>query len=347
MMGPVNGGIFLNVLPVISEETQDFLRAIKNPALSSGLPEPDNVAGWSRLQELVERNALPQSDLLVERFAPAIAGISLGGVPVLDIRPRNWKEKNKIAIYTHGGGFTLYSAASTLGRAALFADDTALRVLSVDYTLAPVATFEEISTQVVTAVRALLHEGYRLQDTLMFGDSSGGGLTVAVILKLRDLGLGLPAAAVLVSPGIDLTPADDASHPAGAAVLSSRRERAVWRAAGTAPFVEGKVPTPSIYADFSSGFPPTLIQGGTKEALLDGFVRLYHALDLTGVQVRLDLYEGMTHNFQFRQPDAPEAQMAWRKIRDFVRLHFTPEKRHSAYGRPGRIESAKPVKKSG
>ena len=60
----------------------------------------------------------------MERLSPAIAGFSIGGVPVLDVRPRYWKQKKKVAIYMHDGGFMLYSAASTLGRAALFADDT-------------------------------------------------------------------------------------------------------------------------------------------------------------------------------------------------------------------------------
>src|SRR5215813_15276590 len=174
MATSANGGTFVNILHAISEEIPDFLWDQKGPALARRLPDPDDLRGWSKLQELVERLALPQSDLLVERFAPAFAGFSLGGVPVLDVRPRNWKEKNKVAIYTHGGGFTLYSAASTLGRAALFSDDTALRVISVDYTLAPLATFEEINNEVVTVVRTVLNEGYKMQDILMLGDDSGG-----------------------------------------------------------------------------------------------------------------------------------------------------------------------------
>jgi acetyl esterase/lipase len=77
-----------------------------------------------------------------------------------------------------------------------------------------------------------------------------------------------------------------------------------------------------VYADFSKGFPPTLIQGGLKETLLSGFVRLYQALDAAGIAVKLDLYEGMIHNFQDRIPDAPESILARQKMRAFLHQHL-------------------------
>ena len=333
MATSANGGTFVNILHAISEEIPDFLWDQKGPALARRLPDPDDLRGWSKLQELVERLALPQSDLLVERFAPAFAGFSLGGVPVLDVRPRNWKEKNKVAIYTHGGGFTLYSAASTLGRAALFADDTGLRVISVDYTLAPSVTFEEIRNQVVIVFRALMNEGYHPEDTVMFGDSSGGALVVAVILELRNLAVGLPAAAVLISPCIDLLPAKNAKDKEESDP-SAPGEKPISRTAAdayakTAPGVRAT----SIYADFSKGFSPTLIQGSTKEVLLSQFFRLYHALDLAGVRVKLDLYKGILPGFQFRNPDGLESKTARRKIRDFVRLRTTQSTLHDRTAR--------------
>jgi epsilon-lactone hydrolase len=77
-----------------------------------------------------------------------------------------------------------------------------------------------------------------------------------------------------------------------------------------------------VYADFSKGFSPTLIQGGTKEILLSGFIRLYQALDTAGHPVKLDLYEGRPHNFASRIPDAPESELARKKIQEFVRIHL-------------------------
>jgi acetyl esterase/lipase len=149
----------------------------------------------------------------------------------------------------------MYSATSTLGRAVIFTHATGLRVLSVDYTVAPLAKYNQMSDEVITVVSAILKDGQRLEDTAIYGDSSGGGLAAAVVLKIRDQGLGMPAAAV-------------------------------------------------------------------KETLLSGFVRLYQALDVAGVPVKLDLYEGMIHNFQDRIPDAPEAIVARQKMRAFLYQHL-------------------------
>ena len=77
-----------------------------------------------------------------------------------------------------------------------------------------------------------------------------------------------------------------------------------------------------VYANFSTGFPPTLIQGGTKEILLSDFVRPYQSLDTAGQTVKLDLYEGMPHCFQFSIPDSQEGKAALQKVAAFLSLHL-------------------------
>ena len=346
MAFPVGGAVFLNISHALSEETLDFLCNVND---SPGLPEPDDIVGWSRLQELVERYALPKSDQLVERLSPAIAGFSIGGVPVLDVRPRYWKEKKKVAIYMHDGGFMLYSAASTLGRAALFADDTSLRVMSVDYALAPASTFDEITNQIVTVVRTISTQGYKLEDILMLGEGSGCGLAVAAILKTRNLGLGLPAATVLISPCIDVSAADDSEYTAQSVISSSFTQSFVNEINTLKNFGRTwNTHSVPVYADFFKGFPSTLIQSSTEGPWLNDFFRLYHVLDVAGVQVRLDLYENMPQGFQFRNPDAPESRIARRKIHDFTRFWLTGEGRSELpnKGHRGKLEISRVTKKN-
>ncbi len=314
--------MFLNIPYALSEETVKFLCSLNAPSSSTGIPAPGDVLGWSKLQALVERHALPRSDRLVGCLAPAVAGFSLEDVPILDVRPRNWKHEQKVAIYTHGGGLTLYSAASTLSRAALFADDTALRVISVDYTLAPMATFEKITDQVVTAVQTVLSKGYRMGDIIMLGEDSGAGVVVASILKLRNLGLKLPAAALLISPCLDLSAGDDTDYPRRNRPDSYLFNHLASEADPGNAAKRWNVCMGSVYADFFQGFSPTLIQGSTQEIWLDKFLRLYHGLKASEVQVRLDLYEGVPHGFQFEVPDRTESQVARRKLREFARVRL-------------------------
>jgi acetyl esterase/lipase len=77
-----------------------------------------------------------------------------------------------------------------------------------------------------------------------------------------------------------------------------------------------------VYGDFKQGFPPTLIQGGTKEIFLSNFVRLYQALDQAGQTVKLDIYEGMPHVFVPTLPETVESQAAIAKVRDWVSEHL-------------------------
>jgi epsilon-lactone hydrolase len=243
---------------------------------------------------------------------------------MVDVRPREWKDNGRVLVYTHGGAHVMYSAASMLGRAVVAAHSTGLRVISIDYTLAPHAKYNQMSDEVVAAIQALLKQGQRPEDLAIYGDSSGGGLAAAVVLKMRDQGLGMPAAAVLVSAWLDVTPSGDTEttlHDADPNQLYEKHGK--HAAAAFADPRDQKDPCASpVYGDFSKGFPPTLIQGGLKETLLSGFVRLYQALDAAGVPVKLDLYEGMIHNFQDRIPDAPESILARKKMRDFLVQHL-------------------------
>jgi epsilon-lactone hydrolase len=315
---------FVHVPVTVSPEAQAFLATLKDPALIPRFPDPDDVAGWEKLQAFAEADGRAKSEPLLKRYDPTVEGKELGGIPVLDVRPKGWKDNGKAIVYTHGGAHTMYSATSMLGRAAVAAHETKLRLISVDYTLAPHAKYNEMSDQVITAIQAILKEGLRLEDLAIYGDSSGGGLAAAVVLKMRDKGIGVPAAAVLVSPWLDITPDGDTEttlHDADPNQLYEKHGR--YAAAAFADPKDQRDPYASpVYGDFSKGFPPTLIQGGLKETLLSGFVRFYQALDIAGVPVKLDLYEGMIHNFQDRIPDAPESIIARKKMRDFFRHYL-------------------------
>jgi monoterpene epsilon-lactone hydrolase len=315
---------FVHVPETVSEQAQEFLRTIKDPHLIPRFPDPGDLSGWKKLQAWAEADGNAKSKPVLERYKHIVKELSLGGLPVLDVRPQDWKDNGKILVYTHGGAHVMYSAASTLGRAVITATETGLRVLSIDYTLAPHAKFNQMSDEVVTAIRALLDRGQRLEDTAVYGDSSGGGLAAAAILKMRDSRLGLPAAAVLVSAWLDVTPSGDTETTLHDADPNQLYELHGKYAAGAfaAPEDQKNPYASPVYGDFSKGFPPTLIQGGVKETLLSGFVRLYQSLDVAGVPVKLDLYEGMIHNFQDRLPDAPESVSARRKMRAFLHRHL-------------------------
>ena len=315
---------YVHIPVTVSSQAQEFLATLKDPALVPEFPDLADLSGWRKLQAWADGDGKAKSEPLLKRYAHTATEGKLGGVPMVDVRPKEWKDNGRVLVYTHGGADVMYSAASMLGRAVVAAHSTGLRVISIDYTLAPHAKYNQMSDEVVAAIQALLKQGQRPEDLAIYGDFSGGGLAAAVVLKMRDQGLGMPAAAVLVSAWLDVTPSGDTEttlHDADPNQLYEKHGK--HAAAAFADPRDQKDPYASpVYGDFSKGFPPTLIQGGLKETLLSGFVRLYQALDAAGVPVKLDLYEGMIHNFQDRIPDAPESILARKKMRDFLVQHL-------------------------
>jgi len=154
---------YVNIPDTISPEAQAFLRTLTDPALMPAFPEPDDIEGWQKRQAAAEANGKALSEPLLQRYEHTVTEARLGGVPVLDIRPGNWKDNGKVLVYTHGGAHTMFSAASSLGRPVVAAHETGLRVISIDYTLAPHAKYDQMSDQVVVAIQALLKDGQRLE----------------------------------------------------------------------------------------------------------------------------------------------------------------------------------------
>lgn len=304
----------------ISPEAQAFLATFPEPAAKPPSPAADDIAGWARAHAGNEAEVRQLNADIEARYKPQLAQTHLGGVPVLDIRPQSWSESRRILVYVHGGGYVLHSAASSLISSVPVADETGLRVCAVDYTCAPAAGYREIVSQVANVVTALRAAGHDWADIALFGDSAGAAIACAAVLKLRDERLGMPAAAILWSPWADIAEIGDSYATLRDADLVFRYEQHLKSAAlAYAPAAEHRHPWVSpVYADYRTGFPPTLIQGGTKEIFLSNCVRLYQALDTAGQTAKLDLYEGMPHVFQAFNPDLPESKLARQKIKAFL-----------------------------
>jgi len=306
----------------ISEEAQAVARSFERQ--TSTLPDPDDLEGWEKAWQDNEDSWVEGNNAVVEKYQSSLTEMRLGEVPVIDIRPKGWRNNGKVLVYTHGGAYTLFSAKSTLTSAGPVADATGLRVISVDYTVAPFAKYEEITDQVIAVIQALVQQGYGFDDIAIYGDSAGGGLAAGTVLKMRDQGIGMPAAVVLWSPWSDITETGDSYttlkdadpvlvypgslKPSADAYADPKDQRN--------PYVS------PVYAEYTQGFPPTLIQGGTKEIFLSNFVRLYQALDQAGQRVKLDLYEGMWHVFQAFNWELPESDLARKKMTDFLKEHL-------------------------
>jgi monoterpene epsilon-lactone hydrolase len=310
----------------ISKEAQEELRKIKFDSSLFTLPDPSDLAGWKKLHDDTESVFIQLSQTIIDLYQPNITETKLGGVQVLDIKPTNFDDNGKVLVYTHGGAYTFGSANSTVGIPVLVSNTTGLRVISVNYTVAPFSKWNQTTDEVVSLIQELIdNQGYSLDDIAMFGDSAGGGLVASSILKMRDEGLGMPAAAVLWSPWLDLAGNGDSyftlknADPAPYLSYDLFLKKAASAYADPAdqrnPYVS------AVYGNFSKGYAPTLIQGGTREILLSDFVRLYQALDQSDIPIKLDIYEGMPHVHQYLYK-TPESKIALSKMNEFLKIYL-------------------------
>ena len=304
----------------VSQGWQDVYKKLPDPTQMASLPGPDDFEAWGKVHSEIEEAQEANVQRIIQYYSLNVESRDFGGVPVLEVTPKGWKDKGKVLVYIHGGAYTMFSARTSLGSSGPVAARTGLRVIAIDYTNPPRAKWQEVTDQIVTVIKELLKQGYAMKDIAIYGDSAGGGLAAGSTLKLRDAGLGTPAALVLWSPWADITETGDTYQTLKDAEPNFLYESVLGPSADAyADQKDQKHPYVSpVYGDFTKGFPPTLIQGGTREIFLSNFVRLYQALDSSGQTVKLDLYEGMPHVFQVKLPESPESVTALKKTNTFL-----------------------------
>lgn len=221
---------------------------------------------------------------------------TLGGVPVVK-GSYPGAAADGVLLYFHGGGFVSGSAHGYRALAAELARAAGLSCVSVEYRLAPEHPFPAGIEDCCAAYRGLLEQGIAPERIAVAGDSAGGGLLLSVLLSLRDAGDPLPAAAVALSPWVDMTCSGE-SFTTKAAQDPMLTHKGLSVCAGR--YLGDHDPRDPIaspvFADLS-GLPPLLIQVGSIEVLLSDSIRLAGAAGAAGVAVRLDIWPGMPHDF--------------------------------------------------
>ena len=265
---------------------------------------------------------------VVPLFMPDVASCDFRpergcGLAAAWLEPRGGS-RDRVILYFHGGGFVLGSIRSHRKMVAQLAEAAGFPALMVEYRLAPEDEFPAAVQDAVETYRWLLSQGYRAGDVIIGGDSAGGGLAMACLLSLRDSGVPLPAAALLISPWVDLEVigASSMTRAAKDPLLSVRNLRrwAEMYLAGAEPTLPIASP---VYADLE-GLPPLLIHAGTHEILLDDAERLAARARRCRTPVELEVWEGMWHCWHTFSPFVPESRAAIHRMGEFCREHLSP-----------------------
>ena len=285
---------------------------------------PQTLEDWDRANAQLDKIARPASTAAADALHVTRTEDHLADVPVLRVRPANYKPGGPVILYMHGGAFTFFSAGNSLALPALMSTASGHEVISIDYTLAPRADWHVITDQILAVYKAVLASGVKPESIGMMGDSAGGNLVAGSVLKMREQHLPLPGALYLISPGVDVTGAGDTNTTLAAADPVLSVESGVWSRESYAPDAADQMNSivSPVYADYTQPFPPTIIQAGTREIILSSAVREYQAIRAGGREAVLDIYEGMPHVFMSLIPQAPETKTAIKRASDFFASHL-------------------------
>jgi len=284
-------------------------------ALLGAKPRP---VGWAERRARIEE---------VGAVWPAAEDIELKPVEI-DGLAGEWSlapggDASRVLIYFHGGG---YCSGSTLSHRRLVTEAgraAGLRTLAVGYRLAPEHPFPAAYDDALKAWRFVAAQGVPPQNIVVAGDSAGGGLSAALINRLRDLNETPPGCAWLISPWTDLTLSGDtlvtkdADDP-----LLHRPYLEELAAAYLAGVVAHDDPRVSPLFAALAGFPPTLVQVGSDETLLADATRFAAKAGSADVSVTLEIWPRMIHAWHLWNAHLTDGRRALESAGAFIRRHL-------------------------
>jgi epsilon-lactone hydrolase len=244
--------------------------------------------------------------------------VTADGVPCEWIIPQN-SLTDQVLLYLHGGGFVFGLTPPHLQMGAYLAKKMGMRILMVDYRLAPNYPFPAALDDCVTAYLWLMKQGILAQNIVVAGDSAGGNLTVTMLMKLRDSGNSLPTAAACLSPVTDLTPKDNLRKGFKDPLLPPK----VVKFYNQSYVGNNDAHDPLISPVFGNlrGLPPLLVHTGEEEILRDDAVRIASLAKSVDVDVRLEIYPRMWHVWQLNLT-LPQAIQSLDDIAQFLKAHL-------------------------
>lgn len=278
--------------------SEEALRVIEELRRIKGAPRPpllERRAGW-----LAACRATPLPE------GTHVESVSAGGVAAEWVT-RGSVHAARCILLLHGGGYVSGSAETHRELAARLSGLCSSAVLVVDYRLAPEHPFPAAVEDVLCAYRYVLSRGTDAAQIALCGDSAGGGLVAALLLRVRELGLPWPAGAALLSPWLDLEVRSPSAERNAQADPSIDRQSLVE--CGTQYVAEAdpqQVLASPLHADLS-GFPPLYVNVGDLELLLDDALIFARRAELAGAEVTLSVGRGMWHVYPAWAGSVPEA----------------------------------------
>ncbi|MBE7244769.1 MAG: alpha/beta hydrolase [Actinomycetospora chiangmaiensis] len=314
------------VIPVPDTVSPQLRSAVAAPyRVPAWNANPPDAAGWKALVDKLAAAGAAGLPALREKLGVTSEAAVIGGVKAFVIQPRQMPEahRDRLLLHIHGGGYVYNPGESGTLEAILMAGLGGFKVIAVDYRMPPDAPYPAAMDD-ATAVWRAMQTMQKPQNMAVFGTSTGGGMTLALMLRAKAEGLPLPAAIGLGTPWADMTETGD-SYRTNEWIDNVLVSYSGYLTPAAQLYANGrdlKDPQLSpIYGDFA-GLPPALLITGTRDLFLSNTVRTHRKLRATGIEASLQVFEGMSHAQYLFTPDAPETKEAFGEMARFFDAHL-------------------------
>lgn len=295
-----------------------------DPAIERVIERVRGVYGrWNRKTSIDQMRHDWDTLFWSDQVPSRIEDLQADGVPVRWI-DADGARREHVLLYFHGGGYKMGSVVSHHDLMARLSLAAQCRVLGVNYRLLPEHGFPAPVEDAVAAYRWLIGQGVDARHIALAGDSAGGGLVAATLMALREQGHVLPAAGVMLSAWTDLE-ATGASYQTRAEADPIHQKPMILALARQyiGDSANPGDPLASPLNGRLEGLPPLLLQVGDRETGLDDSTRFAEKARRAGVEVELEVWNGMIHVFQQFANELPQAREAISKIGIFLKRHWS------------------------
>jgi epsilon-lactone hydrolase len=301
----------------VSPEMQAMIGAPYPPHFNA---DPKTPAEWKELIDRRAKLAIAGIPAMKQKLGVKVEDTKIAGVHCFIVTPTRIPPANRrrLLVHVHGGGYVFGPGEAALPEAIMMAGFGGFKVISVDYRMPPDFPYPAAMDDAM-AVWKEVTKTHDHQRMAIFGTSTGGAMTLAMVLRARSEKLPRPAAIAPGTPWADIDKIGD-SYASNEWIDNVLVTWDGWLGRAAKLYANGtslKDPQISpIYGDFK-GFPPTILTTGTRDLFLSNTVRTHRKLRRAGVIADLNVYEGQSHaQYQFNV-DAPETKEAFTDIARF------------------------------
>jgi acetyl esterase/lipase len=287
--------------------------------------DPKTPAEWKDLIDRRAKLSIANVPVMKEKLGVRVEETKIAGVHCFIVTPNKIPPENRrrLLVHVHGGGYVFGPGEAALPEAIMMAGFGGFKVISVDYRMPPDFPYPAAMDDAMAVWKEVV-KANDPKKTAIFGTSTGGGMTLAMVLRAIKEGLPLPAAIAPGTPWSHITETGDtyfANEMLDNVLVSYRG----WLGDAAKLYANGtdlKDPMLSpIYGDFH-GFPPAILTTGTRDLFLSNTVRTHRKLRDAGIEAQLIVFEGLSHAQYLFDPAMPESKEHFREVTAFFERHL-------------------------